>query len=204
VHGLGVSPRHFEPLIRVLRRDWLVAAPHLPMGPSVAELAALLAEDLPAPAVVFANSMGCQIGVEVAVRRPELVLGLVLVGPTTDTAAATLTRQLLRLAADTPREPLRLNWIVATDYFRSGFIRTLRSARSMVEHRLPDLLPRVQAPTVVVRGERDPIAPQPWAQHLAALLPQGRLEVVRGAAHCAHFTHPEVVAAIAPVPAGPA
>jgi pimeloyl-ACP methyl ester carboxylesterase len=47
-----------------------------------------------------------------------------------------------------------------------------------------------------VRGERDPIVGAGWASSLAEAL---RCEVVTvpGAAHCAHFTHPQAVVAAA-------
>jgi pimeloyl-ACP methyl ester carboxylesterase len=36
------------------------------------------------PVVVLGNSFGCQVAVELAVRHPHRIAGLVLVGPTVD------------------------------------------------------------------------------------------------------------------------
>jgi pimeloyl-ACP methyl ester carboxylesterase len=141
--------------------------------------------------------MGCQVAVELAVRRPKLARALVLVGPTVDPAARSRRLHFARLAVDALREPLALNAIVTTDYVRAGPLRTLASARRMVEHRIEERLPLVTQPAVVVRGERDPIVPQSWGEHAAALLPKGRLEVVPRAPHAAHWTHPAQVAAAA-------
>ncbi|HEX2088386.1 MAG TPA: alpha/beta fold hydrolase [Actinomycetota bacterium] len=47
------------------------------------------------------------------------------------------------------------------------------------------------APTLVVRGSRDMMVPQRWAEEAAALLPNGRLAVVPGAAHCVNYSAPQ-------------
>ena len=196
LHGLGVSPRHLRPLVRVLARERHVEAPTLPLGVGVGELAALADELLGAQAVVFANSMGCQVAVELALRARERVAALVLVGPTPDPAAPTLRRQFARLALDSTREPAALNWVVASDYLRRGPRNTLRSAREMLQHRIGERAPLVDVAALVVRGERDPIVSQPWANELARRL-HGEIAVIPGAAHAAHFTHPEDVVAAA-------
>jgi pimeloyl-ACP methyl ester carboxylesterase len=68
----------------------------------------LQAADL-SPVAVLGNSFGCQVAVELAVRHPDQVRGLVLVGPTMDLAARTAPRQILRWPRDTAREdPLQL------------------------------------------------------------------------------------------------
>jgi pimeloyl-ACP methyl ester carboxylesterase len=66
----------------------------------------------------------------------------------------------------------------------------------MLAHRLAPLLPQVRAPAVVVRGEHDLIAPPRWAAEVAARLPRGRCVTIAGAAHAAHWSHPQAVAAV--------
>ncbi len=66
----------------------------------------------------------------------------------------------------------------------------VRSADDPVEDRLPD----VPAPTLVVRGRHDRTLSQEWAEQVARLLPDGRLVVVEGAAHNAHWSAPDVSA----------
>jgi pimeloyl-[acyl-carrier protein] methyl ester esterase len=46
-------------------------------------------------------------------------------------------------------------------------------------------------PALVVAGERDRLAPPEAARRLAALLPSGCFELLRGAAHTPFLTHPE-------------
>jgi pimeloyl-ACP methyl ester carboxylesterase len=207
VHGLGVSARYFLPLMERLAGDAEVHAPELPgcgrsSRParvlSVPEQAQVVSDWLDAvalPAVdVVANSLGCQIALELAAARPERVRTLVLVGPTTDAAARSFPRQLARLLADTLREPLPLSWIVASDYLRAGPMRVARTASAMIAHPAVDVARRVAAPTLVVRGGRDPIAPRRWTQELAAALRHGRTAEVTGAAHAAHYSHPDETA----------
>lgn len=55
------------------------------------------------------------------------------------------------------------------------------------------LLPRVQAPTLVVWGENDRIVPVSAGERIAAAMPNARLEVVGGAGHLPHIENPEQV-----------
>ena len=206
VHGLGVSTRHLRPLLEALARHRGVVAPDLPgFGGSDRPARALGVEALTAfvdawldavglgRAPLWGNSLGCQILVELAVNRPERVGPLVLVGPTFDPGAPGLARQGLRLLADSMREPPALDWVVVSDYLRAGPLRTVATARRGLEHPMEARLARVRVPTLVVRGERDPIVSQEWAERAAALLPFGRLAVIPGAPHAAHFAAPERV-----------
>ena len=198
VHGLGVSSLYFAPALRELSRDFACRAPDLPgYGKSpkprdalgVRRLADVLLALLDAPTLLVANSFGCQVAVEAAVRDPARVRALVLVGPTYD-PSATLGQSTARLVRDAVREPPGLLARISLDYFRMGPRRLLQTARSMARDPVAAKLPRVEAPTLVVRGERDGIVSQRWAERVAALLPHGRLSVVSGAAHAVHWTHP--------------
>ncbi|MDQ3880940.1 MAG: alpha/beta hydrolase, partial [Chloroflexota bacterium] len=57
-------------------------------------------------------------------------------------------------------------------------------------------LPCVRVPTLVVRGGRDPIVPQAWAEEVARLLPRGRLVVIPGAAHAVNHDAPAALARV--------
>jgi pimeloyl-ACP methyl ester carboxylesterase len=192
VHGLGVGQRYFDPLAAELGED--VARPELREPLPIAELAERLAGELAPPSVVVANSMGCQVAAEVAVRRPDLVEALVLVGPTVDPRARSWARHAGRLVADAWYEPPRLTAIVAVDYLSMGPRDVFRQARHALEHRIEDVLPAVLQPSVVVRGAHDPICPEAWAREAAALLPRGRLVTIAGGGHAVHFSHAREVA----------
>ena len=65
--------------------------------------------------------------VDCAVRHPECVARMVLVGPTMDPAARTALRQVLRWLRNLPGErPGQLPLMVA-DYADAGMLRTLRT-----------------------------------------------------------------------------
>jgi pimeloyl-ACP methyl ester carboxylesterase len=117
VHGLAVSHRYLMPLAARLAGHHPVHVVDLPgFGLSgepgrvldVAEHADHLADWLAAaelpPVAVLGNSFGCQVAVDLAVRYPDRVCGLVLVGPTMDPSARTASRQTLRWLRDTARE----------------------------------------------------------------------------------------------------
>jgi len=52
-------------------------------------------------------------------------------------------------------------------------------------------LPHVHIPTLVVRGSRDPIVPQEWAEKVNLLLPDSQLVVIEGAGHAVNFDAPD-------------
>jgi pimeloyl-ACP methyl ester carboxylesterase len=188
VHGLGVSHRYFERLHERLADS---TAPDL-AGSSVEELASSLALAAPSRATFVGSSLGCQIAVELAVREPERVERLVLIGPTG--YHHPLATYASRLAVDWIREPPSLVLIATADYYRWGPRRLLRTARSMRRDPFTDKLPRIAVPALVVRGAGDPMCTQPWAEHVVSLLPRGRLAVVPGGAHAVQWSHADDVA----------
>jgi pimeloyl-ACP methyl ester carboxylesterase len=209
VHGLGVSSSYWRRLGPVLGRSARVFAPDLPgfgrsSRPSrpfgIAALTDALTdwqdEAAVGPAALVANSLGCQIAVEAAVRRPDLAEALVLLGPTVDTQAARFLPQLGRLLLDATREPLALSGLVVGEYARVGPRRVVETFRDALAHPLVERAAQVGVPALVTRGEHDPIAPRRWVEELAARLPQGSAAVVPGAAHAAHWSRPEAFGAL--------
>lgn len=209
VHGLAVSGRYLLPTARRLAGRYPVLVPDLPghgksdtppVTPDVPGLAdGLLAwlDDQGVDRAVFvANSLGCQTVVELAVRHPDRVLGLVLTGPTGDPAARSVLRWLGRLLLDVPREPLGLVLLEAVEYLRAGPLRVFRMAKAMVADPFSAKLPLVTQPTLVVRGSRDPIAPQPWVEEITRRLPDGRSAVIPAAAHAINYSAPDALAAL--------
>jgi 2-hydroxy-6-oxonona-2,4-dienedioate hydrolase len=207
VHGLAVSSRYFVPLAKRLARNHEVLAPDLPgYGRSatpprpldVPELAQALRAWLDLAgirvATVLGNSVGCQIAVELALQSPSRVTALVLVGPTMDPGAPTIRGQLGRLVRDAIREPLGLNLAEGRDYLRMGPFRILATARFALADPFQAKLRGVTQPALVIRGERDQIVSQEWAERVAELLPDGRFAVVAGAPHAAHWAAADDVA----------
>jgi pimeloyl-[acyl-carrier protein] methyl ester esterase len=52
-------------------------------------------------------------------------------------------------------------------------------------------LPGIDQPVLVMAGERDTLIPLQASQYLASNTPNGRLEMISGAAHAPFLSHPE-------------
>jgi 2-hydroxy-6-oxonona-2,4-dienedioate hydrolase len=209
VHGLGVSGRYLLPTARALAAKFRVVVPDLPgfglsMRPPrpllLSELSAILDRFSEAAgierATFLANSFGCQIVTHLAATRPGRVERLVLAGPTVDDSARDPARQAWRLLVDTFREPPRLVRLVAADYLRAGPATVAVTAAEALRDRIEENARHVSAPTLVVRGSRDALVPQAWAERLAAAFPDGELHVVDGFPHAVNYTAPEALSAL--------
>ncbi len=189
VHGLGVRQRYFDRLAAELPGELL--RPELDEAAPIPTVAARLEGRLDGPCVLVGHSAGCQVVTALAERRPDLASALVLVGPTVDPDARSLTRLLLRLALDAWYAPPRLTATIVAEYARHG---SLAEVRHVLADRIEERLPRIAAPVLVVRGANDPLCSPAWARRVAELVPRGRLVTIAGAAHAVHWSHPREVA----------
>jgi len=170
---------------------------------SAGDIAALI-EELGGPAVVVGNSMGAAAAALVAAERPDLVAGLVLVGPfLRDPRVGPAMRMVVRVAMARP-------WITTTwkaylpklyagtkpadfDEYRrrvvanlrrpgyaTAFSKTSRTRHGAVEERLRE----VSAPAVVIMGALDPdfADPEAEADWIASSI-GAEVVVVPGAGH---------------------
>lgn len=195
VHGLGVSPRYFEPFVSALG-DVETVAPDLRRLATRERQAEALRGQLSPGDAVLGQSYGCQILAELAVHEPGLMERLIFVSPTVDPEHRSFVQQGGRLVATAFREPGSLVGLVLRDAFRTGPVRLARMAWSAVHDRVERKLPAVEAPLLVVRGARDLLCTQWWAEEIVRLAPRARLEVVPEAAHAVHYSHPAELAAL--------
>jgi 2-hydroxy-6-oxonona-2,4-dienedioate hydrolase len=212
VHGLVISSRYMVPTALALAPLCPVGAVDLPGYGDSAKPRTFLRIDGLADALVawmdalglqsahwIGNSFGCQILADLALRHPDRVNRLVLQGPTVNPQARTVRQQLMGLLRNSRRESPGLGWITLTDYRKAGLRRAWATVRLALEDRIEDRLPGIVAPTLVVRGEHDPIVPQSWAEQVTRLLPKGELRVLAGLGHTVNYTAPrEFVAALRP------
>ncbi len=212
VHGMIISSRYMVPTAVELAPLCPVYAVDLPgYGDSVkprailslTELADALAGWMDAmrfPAAhLVANSFGCQVLAEFALRHVERVDRLVFQGPTVDPNARSVRQQLARLLRNSSSEAPGLGWITIVDYVKAGMRRIRATIRMAIEDRIEDKVSRIVAPTLVVRGGNDPLVPQRWAEELVRRLPRGELRVLPGLGHTINYTAPrEFVAALRP------
>ncbi len=178
------------------------------------DLAALL-DELGAPAVVVGNSMGAGAGAYLAAVRPELVRGLVLIGPfVRNGTVSALQRILMRIALARP-------WIVTTwryylpslyagrrpedlsdhlaeviaSFKRPGYAAAFADLARTLDHDVAEeRLGDVRTPTLVVMGDLDPDFPDPEAEArwIAGTL-GGEVLMVPEAGHYPHAQRPDLV-----------
>jgi pimeloyl-ACP methyl ester carboxylesterase len=144
---------------------------------SLSELADAVLSTLPARVDVVSLSMGSALALRFAVLHPSRVRKLVLV-----TAAGGVNAG--RFGA--------LDW-------RPAFRRKRPDAPSWFVDDDTDLTPRLRemfAPTLLVFGERDLVAPVAVGRHLQEHLPFARLEVIEGATHDLEEEHPDFLASL--------
>jgi pimeloyl-ACP methyl ester carboxylesterase len=98
--------------------------------------------------------------------------------------------QVARWLRDWPGERQSLALAHVRDFALAGPRRALHTFRHALADRIEDKLPQVRAPTLVVRGARDPIVPQAWAAEVTRLLPDGRMVVLPGGPHCVNYSTP--------------
>jgi pimeloyl-ACP methyl ester carboxylesterase len=195
VHGLS-SSRTLKPLIRALGNRRPVYAPDLPgFGmsdqpihpldvPGLAKaLRRWLFDNELAPAIVVGVSFGGQVAVDLAVHHPTVVDRLVLVGPTFDPKARSVSRVALRWARNARHWSPRLAPTVVHDLIDAGPWRSVRTLRGALGDRVERKLSRVEAPTLVVRPERDHLVPEAWTERVVELIPDSELMVLPKASH---------------------
>ncbi|WP_374009059.1 alpha/beta fold hydrolase [Leifsonia sp. LS-T14] len=181
VHGIGVSSRYFERLVPVLAEEGRVVAVDLPgfgaakpirprLGLSIEEFADSVASAMDrlgiADAVMVGHSMGTQVAVSLATRRPDLVRALALLGPVMAPQDRNPLKAGLLLGADIFREDARGNRIVIGDYLHCGLRWYLATLPAMLTFQTERELEETRVPVVVVRGGRDPIARDEWVAQL--------------------------------------
>ena len=183
--GAGASPDFWKPVGSRLPGEWpkhyfgwpgLGHQPHDPAISGIDDLVQLVAARMDRPVDLVAQSMGGVIAARIAIERPRLVRRLVL-------SVTSGGVDMAGLGA--------VDW--RPDYRRSfpqaaGWITAAGSPYLVVEE--------IAAPTLLIWGDADPISPVAVGRHLAARLPDARLEIVPGGDHDVAATHPDRVAAL--------
>jgi non-heme chloroperoxidase len=226
LHGVTDSWRSFTPVLPHLpdsiRAIALTQRGHgdaeRPVGAGyrisdLAEDAAAVIEALDlAPAIVVGHSMGAWVAQKLAIDRPELVRGAVLVGAigaardnepvagfavevqaieeieeelARDFQEETIAHPLPRGAMDTfVEESMKLPTWLWRELF-AGFVED-------------DLVPElglIEAPALLVWGDQDAFARQADQKLLLASIPDAELKVYEGIGHAVHWEQPQRVAA---------
>lgn len=153
----------------------LGAEPPQPGIDGIDDLVALVSREITEPVNIVAQSMGGVIALTLALSLPSMVKRLVLAVtsggvPVTDLGGS--------------------DW--RPDYF-AAFPRAARWIADPVTD-LSRRIPDIDAPTLLLWGDMDPISPVAVGERLSSLLPNARLCVFPGAEHDLAQTHAEAVA----------
>jgi pimeloyl-ACP methyl ester carboxylesterase len=210
--------QRFECIVYDNRGAGRTRAPRRPtsMPELAADAAGLLAALGIASAHVYGVSMGGMVAQELALRFPERVRGLVLGGTTAGgpRAIRPTLGELSALGAGMAgaRGGGRRSWLAAalfSERFRreqperaAELLRYFARHRpaldgvlahwwASVYHDTTSRLGQIQAPTLVLHGECDAMAPVANARLLAARIPDAQLALVPGAGHAYALEAPE-------------
>ena len=210
VHGLVLASRYMIPTAELLASKYRVYVPDFPgYGDSdkpdkfleLPELADVLAQWMDAvgikQAIMLGNSFGCQVIAEFTLRHSERIVAAILQGPTIDRNARNLPKQLWRFAQNAPYEKASQLPIQVKDYAAAGFPRVIRTIQMAFADRIEAKLPYMNIPTLVVRGDKDPVVPQEWVEEVVRLLPNGKLKVVPEGAHTLNYSKPKELSQLA-------
>jgi pimeloyl-ACP methyl ester carboxylesterase len=207
--------------LRTIALDWPAHGSSPPgRGPLSAMRIADVAEEVvaqlaPAGAVMVGNSVGGFAAARLAIRRPELVAGLVIVDGGGFGGRSPLVRAFCSLMAR-PRFLRAVYPAFSARYMRSrtdadrrardtgvattrsepglGAVAGLWRSFGSPEHDLRRESPSITAPTLLIWGRHDPVIPLRVARRAAELIPGARLSIF-DSGHVPHTTQPERFAA---------
>lgn len=170
-----------------------------------------LLEQLGEPALVVGSSMGGWIALETAVKSSEHIAGLVLLDAVglrfnnrtdadfmdlyatdSDEIGKRLFHDPQHAAIDYPNRPVAELETIARN--REAEVRFCWSPYMHSPH-LAARIHRAKAPSLVLWGEYDGLAPISYGRQLADLLPQATFETIGKAGHFPHIEQPDAVIA---------
>jgi len=175
------------------------------------QMAAAVAEICDEPATVMGNGLGAFVALGLAIRHPDLVSRLVLVGagatfPEPARPAFANMAQLVTTSGMSAVTPTALRRIFTDDFLETHpeetaeRVRVLEAADPEVfvaaclalqEVDFTDGASDLAIPTLIVVGEEDQATPPAMAATLDGLLPDSRVVVLPGIAHAPQLQDPD-------------
>lgn len=218
LHGVGLRAEAWGAQFDALASVACLTAPDMPghgqspIGNTRAELsgyteATLRVLDLlGGPAVVVGHSMGAMIALDLAARAPRQVAGVVALNAIFERSAEATTAVTARAAAldgQTPTDPTGTlqRWFGDTDPPECAACRTWLTATDPAAYKQAytvfanSLIPRrddlktLTCPALFLTGDLEPNSTPDMSRVMAELVPNGRAQIVKGAAHMMPMTH---------------
>ena len=197
VHGLSGSSRWWGPVVKSLVPSHDVHVVDLPRWRTQAETGAWLADWIESHvgrAALVGHSLGGLVAANVASARPDLVEKLVLIAPAGAPEASTRRAHVVPLVRAVARARTRVLVHLARDALRAGPRTLWRAAGEAVTSTIDDL-GAIEAPTLVIWGERDRLLPAGRADLFTAAIPGARTVVLPRAGHVPMFEAPDELSA---------
>lgn len=206
VAGIGVASNYYENLapglgefgpVHALDLPGFAGVPYPKRRMSIQRYAAVLGTVIDelglVDPVLVGHSMGTQVVSELASQRPELST-LVLIGPVTNPRERSLPKLAFRFLESSAHEPFRVAMLATGAYLLCGFRWFSAVLPRMMRYRIEEVLPSIQAHTLLIRGEHDSLVPRSWLREMAELLPRASTWEIEGAAHSVMYDHAKDVA----------
>jgi pimeloyl-ACP methyl ester carboxylesterase len=190
VHGLSGSSRWWDTVLPSLAESYechLLDVPRFGSALRPDETAEWVARWMDAGALEHVGLVGHSVGGAAAARlaalRPELVDALVLVSAVGIPFGRRLNGYVLPLIATLRTTGPRFLTRLALDASRNGPSSLLRGGLYAARADVREEARAIQAPTLLVWGDRDTIVPFAVADEWRRAIPQARLVVLGGAGH---------------------
>jgi pimeloyl-ACP methyl ester carboxylesterase len=215
IHGVGLRAEAWGGQVDALSQTCHVIAVDMPghgasaalaSQPNLADFTDTIAAALNGPAVVIGHSFGAMIALDLATRHPRLVNGVAalnaiyrrdavaqaavmaransLDGKMITDPTETLNRWF-GTASSSQREACD-NWLRATDpagYRNAYHVFAAQNGPTASE------LAAMCCPALFLTGAQEPNSTPAMSQQMAALVPNGRAEIIEDAAHMLPMTH---------------
>lgn len=208
LHGVGLRAEAWGAQIDDLARDFEVIAPDMAGGVTLADYMDPVAEALAEPAWVIGHSMGAMMALDLALRFPTKVYGVVAMNAIyrrSPEAARAVQARAASLDGKTIADPEKTltRWFgnnssperaACETWLRTADPKIYRDAYSVFAHEDgPNALETLACPALFLTGTLEPNSTPAMSHAMAALAPQGTAQIIPNAAHMMPMTHPAAV-----------
>ena len=189
LHGLGETRDVWNPVIKQLPQTECISLDVLttksPLDSwSLEDVCTQIADSLTEPVHLVGLSLGAVIALNIALTHPDKVSSLFVSAPQAKPP------KLLMNLQKTLMRVLPTKWVCPPQLSKPELLGVFNSLKDLD---LTSQLPSLSMPVTVVCGSKDK-ANLPAARKIAGLIPTAHLEVIQGAGHQWHTTHPQLFA----------